>query len=121
MTVAGQTFARQGYLAPVDLLVDMGWLTPAKVEDWRRGRVPYLERVTEANMSKLGRALRITRQWADQHQMRPSLKVYTSWTKPRHRLRFTKTGDPNLELAYSTHWLAARAADGASTRDGQPG
>jgi len=32
-------------VAPVDVLVRMELLEPARLEDWRRGRVPYLERV----------------------------------------------------------------------------
>jgi len=34
----------------------------------------------------------------------PSVTVYVSWTKDRRRLRFSKSGDPNIEQAYSTHW-----------------
>jgi hypothetical protein len=32
-------------------------------------------------------------------------RVYVSWTRERRRLRFSKSGNPNLEKAYSTHWL----------------
>jgi len=31
---------------------------------------------------------------------------YVSWTPSRHRLRFTKTGEENLERAYRTHWIS---------------
>ena len=31
-------------VAPVDVLVRMGLLTPEHLEGWRRGRIPYLER-----------------------------------------------------------------------------
>jgi hypothetical protein len=37
-------------VAPVDVLVDMGLLAPEKLEDWRRGRVPYLEQVIHGNL-----------------------------------------------------------------------
>ena len=37
--------ARGKVVAPVDVLVDMGLLAPEKLEDWRRGRVRYLEAV----------------------------------------------------------------------------
>lgn len=36
-----------------------------QVERWRRGQVPYLERVAGANLKKLGTALRIFARWAD--------------------------------------------------------
>ena len=33
----------RGYVAPVDVLMDIGVLPKQKYEDWRFGRVPYLE------------------------------------------------------------------------------
>lgn len=44
-------------VAPVDVLVGMGLLTREHLEDWRRGRVPYLERVINCNLTRLGRLL----------------------------------------------------------------
>ena len=42
--------ARGKVVAPVDVLVGMGLLDPAKLEDWRLGRVPYLEKVIDCNL-----------------------------------------------------------------------
>lgn len=33
----------QGYAVPAEVLVDVGVLTRQKYEDWRFGRIPYLE------------------------------------------------------------------------------
>lgn len=97
--------ARNGYVSPIDALLATGWLRPENVEDWRRGRVPYLERVVVASLPKISTALRIFRSWAESEGLRPSESVYMSWTGDRHRLRFSKSGDPNIERAYRTHWL----------------
>lgn len=35
---------RRGYAAPVDVLMDIGVLPKQKYEDWRFGKVDYLER-----------------------------------------------------------------------------
>jgi len=36
----------------------------------------------------------------------PSLTVYNKYGKgPKHRLQFSKSGDFNIEKAYSTHFL----------------
>ena len=43
----------QGYAAPVDVLMDIGVLPKQKYEDWRFGRVPYLEAVCTVNLRKL--------------------------------------------------------------------
>ncbi len=92
-------------VAPVEVLVGMGLLTPEHLEDWRRGRVPYLARVITCNLTRLSRLLRILRFHAHDLNLVPSGTVYTRWGKgPKQRLRFTKTGDPKLEEAYATHF-----------------
>lgn len=97
--------AERGYVTAIDALLATGWLLPEKVEDWRRGRVPYLEQVTVASLPKISTALRTFTGWAKSAGLRPSETVYVSWTKDRRRLRFSRSGDPNIERAYSTHWL----------------
>ncbi len=93
-------------VAPVDVLVGMGLLEPEKLEDWRRGRVRYLEAVIHCNLTRLSRLLRILRFHAHDLNLVPSATVYRRWGKgPKQRLRFTKTGDPNLEEAYARHFV----------------
>ena len=41
--------ARGKVVAPVDVLIRMGPLEPKRLEDWRLGRVPYLEKVIDCN------------------------------------------------------------------------
>ncbi|MHB8876509.1 MAG: hypothetical protein ACYC8T_22670 [Myxococcaceae bacterium] len=91
-------------MAPVDVLVGMGLLAADRLEDWRFGRVPYLERVIQGNLSRLSRLLRILRFHACDLNLVPSFTAYMRWGKgPKQRLRFTKTGDPRIEEAYATH------------------
>jgi hypothetical protein len=98
--------ARGSVVAPVDVLVEMGLLDPKHLEDWRRGRVPYLERVIDCNLNRLSRLLRILRFHAHDLNLKPSITVYMRWGKgPKRRVRFTKTGDPKLEEAYSRHFV----------------
>lgn len=93
-------------VAPVDVLVGMGLLAPDRLEDWHRGRVPYLERVIQCNLSRLSRLLRILRFYAHGLKLVPSTSVYMRSGKgPGRRLRFTKTGDSNLEEAYARHFV----------------
>jgi hypothetical protein len=93
-------------VAPVDVLMGMGILEARHLEDWRFGRVPYLERVIQGNLSRLSRLLRILRFHAHELNLVPSTTAYMRWGKgPKQRLRFTKTGDPRLEEAYSRHFV----------------
>jgi hypothetical protein len=92
---------------PVDVLVEMRLLKREHLEDWRFGRAPYLERVVNCNLSRLSVLLRILRFHADELNLKPSFTVYNRWGKgPKHLLRFSKTGDPNLEKAYATHLVS---------------
>jgi len=99
-----EQLAKGNVVAPVDVLVGMGLLRSEHLGDWRRGRVAYLERVITCNLSRVSRILRILRFHAHDLDLKPSFTVYNRHGKgPRQRLRFSKTGDPNLESAYATH------------------
>ncbi len=98
--------ARSKVVAPVDVLVGMDLLAPKALEDWRRGRVPYLEKVINCNLTRLSRVLRILRFHAHDLNLVPSTTAYMRWGKgPKQRLRFAKTGEPKLEEAYATHFV----------------
>ena len=93
-------------VAPVDVLVGMGLLCPEHLNNWRRGRVPYLERVINCNLTRLSRLLRLLRFHADDLNLKPSATIYKRYGKgPKLRLRFSKTGDAGLEAAYATHFV----------------
>jgi hypothetical protein len=93
-------------VTPVDVLIAMELLTRDHVEDWRHGRVPFLERVIKCNLTRLGRLLRVLRLHAHDLNLKPSWTAYMRWGKgPKQRLRFTKTGDPKVEDAYATHFV----------------
>src|SRR5487761_220400 len=92
VAAANAALDRNKFVAPIDVLTGLGWLRKENAEAWRRGRIPYLERVSEASLGKLSRALRILYRWAKHTGLQPRETVYVSWTPSRHRLRFTKTG-----------------------------
>lgn len=99
-----EQLAKGNVVAPVDVLAGMGLLQTDHLEDWRRGRIAYLERVITCNLSRVSRILRILRFHAHDLDLKPSFTVYNRHGKgPKDRLRFSKTGDPNLEKAYATH------------------
>lgn len=119
---AETALAKSGFVTPIDVLLGLGWLTPTDVENWRRGRVPYLERVTRAGLGKLSTAMRALQRWARRRGLRPSQTDYRSWTRRRTPLRFSKSGNPHIERAYSTHWIGPTLpAHRAKQRTGGPG
>ncbi len=98
--------ARGEVVTPVDVLIGMGLLEPERLEDWRFGRVPYLEKVVRCNLTRLSRVLRILRFHANDLNLVPSTAAYMRWGKgSKQRLRFTKTSNRGLEEAYSRHFV----------------
>jgi hypothetical protein len=90
-------------VAPVDVLVGMGMLAPRDLVAWRRGSVPYLERVIQGSLTRLTRLLRILRMYAHDLNLVPVLASYQR-EGARTPLRFSKTHEPNVEEAYRRHF-----------------
>jgi hypothetical protein len=95
-------------VTPVEVLLRLQRITKQQHEDWRFGRIPYLERVCVGNLSKLSVILRILDHHARALGLKPSQTVYHKWGRGGKHiiLRFSKSGAPALEAAYSRHYVA---------------
>jgi len=103
---------RSNEVAPVDVLIEMGNLTKKNHDSWRKGQVPYLERVFEGNLSKANRILRIIGFHAHDLNMVPQIKHYKQWGKGKKRtLQFSKSRNKNIEEAYSKHYFWNQSSD----------
>ena len=105
---------QRGYAAPVDVLIDVGVLPKQKYEDWRYGKVPYLEQVCTCNLKKLSFIMSQIRKYAAKSNLKPSFCYYKQWgtkkkggqgRKPVIPLRFSKSGKEDIERAYATHFV----------------
>ena len=121
-----EILATSNFVAPVDVLLKLQRLTKQQVEDWRFGRIPYLERVCQGSLGKLNRILRILDLHAKALGLKPSTTVYRKWGSGNKRilLRFSKSGDSLLEAAYSRHYVKAspktpEPVEGSQTSLGQ--
>lgn len=103
---AEAALAKRKFVTAIDVLVGVGWLQPRSVDEWRQGRVDYLERVTVANLGKISTAMRSLRRWAQARGLKPSETAYVARTRDRRPLRFSKSGDAGIERAYRTHWVS---------------
>ncbi len=97
---------KKGYVAPLDVLLELGYLSKQDHESWRFGKVEYLEKVCGVNLKKLSLINRIIRVQSSKMKFVPSHTIYKSWGKgPKRTLRFSKSGDRNIEKNYSIHHL----------------
>ena len=95
-----------GYVSTVDVLIAISVLSKEDFENWRMGKVDYLERVCKINLSKLSVINHEIRAYAKQHELKPSWTDYRKWGKGENtRLRFSKSGDAQIEKLYATHYI----------------
>lgn len=104
---AEQTLSRQHYVSAIDILTGIGLLQPVHVQEWRKGKIPYLEKVIQGNLGKISYAMSCFRRWATQQGLKPSQTAYLARTRTnKQELQFSKSSDPNIEYAYRTHYVS---------------
>jgi hypothetical protein len=108
---AEDALAERDVVAPIDVLVGLGWLAPRRVDEWRQGRVAYLEAVVDASLGKISAAMQLLHAWAHARGLQPSEVAYVARSRGRPAVRFSKSGDPAIERAYRTHWVSAELSE----------
>ena len=94
------------FVSSIDVMQRMDMLNKEHVEDWRNGKVTYLERVIHCNLSKANRILRLMQFHAHDLNMKPSITIYKRKTRSKEIvLRFSKSGEPKIEDSYSRHFI----------------
>lgn len=97
---------QKGYIGSVDVLIKLNYLSQKDYDDWRAGKIEYLEKVCKTNLHKLSTINRIIRQISNQMNLKPSWTSYNKYGKgPKQKLRFSKSGNEIIENAYSTHFV----------------
>lgn len=97
--------ANRGFATPIDILLDLGLLTKANYELWRKGQVSYLEKVCNTNLKKLATVMQEMRAYAKKANLKLSVCIYKGYGKSSAFLKFSKSGSPNIEKSYATHFV----------------
>lgn len=103
---AEAVLARQRYVSALDVLLAIGWLAPSHLAEWRQGRIECIEQALQAKPTRVAQAMRTLREWAQRQGLAPSEIAYTARTRDRRPLRFSPSGDPEVERAHRTHWIS---------------
>ena len=105
-----QQIQATGMAAPVQVLMDLGYLSKADYDRWRFGQVDYLERVCKVNLSKLSYIMKEVRAYARKNNQKPSWTFYKQWGRKEKKspvkLRFSKHGNEDVERGYATHYIS---------------
>lgn len=117
---AEAALAERRFVSAIDVLLGLGWLAPSHVDEWRQGRVESLERVVQANLSKITAAMAAFRRWARDRGLNPSETDYVARTRDRRQLRFSVSGEAAIERAYRTHWVSPDLSQRSVERQSRP-
>lgn len=105
---AESALSRQNYVGAIDVLCGMGLVRFSQVDSWRKGRIDFLERVIQGNLTKISSSKAIFRRWALEKGLKPSETGYVRRTRSGTLpLQFSKSGDPAIEKNYRTHYVSA--------------
>ena len=96
---------KKGFVVPIDVFMNLDCLSKQDYENWRNGRVPYLERVIKINLKKISFVMKYISIYGMDKQIKESDTVYNQWGKGNKRLQFSKSGNPKIEKAYATYYL----------------
>lgn len=106
--VAENQRQQRGYIAPVEVLMEIGVLTKQNYEAWRFGKVSYLEKACTCNLNKLTKILKQIYKYAQKNALKPSVSQYRLWGKKGKALRFSKSGRLEVERKYATHFVDSK-------------
>ena len=90
-------------MSPVEVSLDLAYLKEKDLNAFLSGRVPYLEKVCTANLSKLKTVLDEMSAYAKERGYKESTTIYKHNGKV---LRFSKSGSPYIERKYSTNFIS---------------
>ncbi|MGD9160546.1 MAG: hypothetical protein PVG39_19170 [Desulfobacteraceae bacterium] len=107
--VTSALLKEKGYISFVDVFIKLGYLDPKDYENWRMKRIPYLEKVIKVNLGKINFIMKTVRSNSINGNLSPSWTGYKSWGKGKKVwLRFSKTGEENIEKNYATHFIKSK-------------
>lgn len=96
----------KGYVCSVDVLMGLGCLSKKDYEAWRFGKIDFLEKACNINLSKLSFINKMIKKFAFDLNLESSWTGYTQYGKEKkRRLKFSKSGEEKIENAYATHYI----------------
>jgi len=94
------------YVSSVDLLMKLEYLSKSDYEQWRFGKIAFLEKACKVNLGKLLFINRTLKSIGKELNLKESWTAYMKYGKgPKLTLRFSKSNSKYIEKMYSTHYL----------------
>jgi len=107
-----ELLVEHGHISFVDLFQKLGYLSKHDYEKWRKGQVPYLEKVVQVNLKKISFIMKTVVKNSRNGKLKESWTSYKKWGKgPKQELIFTRRRNPYIEKTYSTHFLKPQVSE----------
>ena len=115
--IGKEIIEEKGYLTSIDVLLKLEYLSEKDYENWRFGKVEYLEKVCDVNLKKLSTINKTIKEISGQWNLKKSWTGYNKYGKGKKiRLRFSKSGNEQIEEAYATHYINIEKIKNKSTK-----
>src|SRR5277367_6858026 len=83
---AEASLAIQEYVAPLDVLMGIGWLDANTEKRWRLGQIESLEQALQVNPARISEAMELFHSWVKTKGLAPSGAEYVARTPQRQTL-----------------------------------
>ena len=104
---AEAALAHHQYVSAIDMLTGSGLLYSGHVEQWRKGRIDFIEPMIQGNLKKISLSMKLFHEWAQSKGLKPSETQYVrSGRGGTVNLQFSASGDPDIEKVYRTHYVS---------------
>ena len=104
--IGKEIIEEKGYLTSIDVLLKLDYLSEKDYENWRFGKIDYLEKVCGANLKKLSTINKTIKEISGHWNLKKSWTAYNKYGKGKKiRLKFSKSGNEQIEEAYATHYI----------------
>ena len=98
----------KGYVSPIELLKQMGFLAPTHVRVWEKGVHDCLKPHIQCGAKKLEGTFEIFQEWARDESLVPiKATLRTSGRDQSHELRVAEDADPDMEAFFRTCYAPA--------------
>jgi len=104
--ITSEILREKGYINFVEVFIKLGYLDIKDYERWRLGQIPYLEKVIKANLGKINFIMKTVQKNSLKGKLKPCWTEYKTWGQGKtNHLRFSKSGEKNIENLYATHFM----------------
>lgn len=117
--VTTELLNEKDYICFADVFIKLGYLDQKDYEQWRFKKVPYLEKLIKVNLNKINFIMKTVQKNSKNGNLYPRFTEYKSWGKKGQKttLRFSKSGEKNIEKLYSSHFVKTRNKTSKRVKD----